>query len=566
MPKTQARVSFGLYNLVLKQDSRVTCSDEQPFVRPSDLATGNVSNRPYASYEPDFWLLDGNYKFLPTVYTTVHTGLISLSMSDAGGEFSTPPVLRVAFTHVQSIDSLSLTFAPFSGDFATSIAVAFYDASNVLIRSDAYSPAAAEFSTGQAVANFKKIEISFYSTNRPYRYLRVTSLDYGEVISFEGGEIKQAEIIEELDQLSAEVRYGTLDLTVFSADADFSIINPSGIYATLHERQPVDVYETIDGGAIYIGRYYLDEWQNKSDNLATFHAIDILGVMDRLVYRGSMVEGLAIDTLLETLLSPVRVPYELDNSLVGTTVTGWLRPGSYRQALQQICFAIGASISSSRSGAVRIFTTKIAAAAAVADAIITRSAMGVDQSLALKSLVTSVEVTSHDYISSGEIVAIVSGQYEPGTYEITWNDPIHALSVTGATIIESGVNFAVLSVAVAGAVVLTGLKYIDITAVKSIVLADENSTVQPNILQITEATLVNKGNVDQVAQRVFDYHQQRFLQKVKLFAPTVEPGDVVILDTLYNKKIIAVVEKMSSNLAQGFTSQVELTGVEYELV
>jgi hypothetical protein len=64
-----------------------------------------------------------------------------------------------------------------------------------------------------------------------------------------------------------------------------------------------------------------------------------------------------------------------------------------------------------------------------------------------------------------------------------------------------------------------------------------------------------------VAQRIYDYYQQRYLQKVKLFAPLAQPGDVALIDTLYNQQIRGVIEKMSADLANGFTVQAEITGV-----
>ena len=91
MTRTSPLVSFGLFALALKQDSIPACDDVQTFSIVDDLRTGNVTTKPYITYEPDFWLLDGNYKFKPS--TTVHIGLMSLSMSNASGVFAIPPEL-----------------------------------------------------------------------------------------------------------------------------------------------------------------------------------------------------------------------------------------------------------------------------------------------------------------------------------------------------------------------------------------------------------------------------------------------------------------------------------------
>jgi hypothetical protein len=568
MAKTSVRVSFGLYALEIKQDSSVSsASPLQPFTKLADLENGMSTQRAYASYEPSFWLLDGEYKFLPeSPYTTVHVGMMSTALSDGSGDFATDPTLTITFGEVHTTDGLALIFSPYTGDYCNSLTIAYYNASNALIRSDNYTPANPEFSTGQAVSNFKKIIITFHGTNRAYRYLRLTSIDYGELITFQGSEVKECSIVEEVNQISAEVPYSTMDLTLYSNEAQFSILNPEGKYVALKERQPLSVYETVDNVSRFIGNYYLDEWENPSETDYKFSASDILGVLDGMTYSGGiwLGTGISIDDLLEEILSPISVPYELDNTLTGTIVKGWLPTSSYRVALQQIGFAVGASITCARAGSLQIFRSIIAAAETDGE-IITKAQKGISQSITLKPIVTSVQVTAHNYWPGGESQVLASGSYSVGVHEISFTEPMHALTISGATIIESGVNYAIFLVAAAGTVALTGLKYIDTPSVLSINTPDLNVSIRPNVLKVENATLVHSGNVVEVAQRVYDYHQQRYAQKLKLFAPNIQPGEVAIIDTLYNKQIIACIERMDSNLARGFVSNIETRGAEYVL-
>ncbi|HZW02870.1 MAG TPA: hypothetical protein VFF68_03015 [Anaerolineaceae bacterium] len=566
MAKTSTRVSFGLYALELKQDSSpVTATPLQPFSKVQDLRTDNASSRPYASFEPDFWLLDGGYKFLPADPVSVHVGLMSLEMSDAAGVFADPPVLTVAFQQVHTADGLTLRFSNYTGDYASSVAVAYYDAAEALIREDTYAVGSTEFSTGQEVANIKKIVITFQTTNRPYRYLRLAGIDYGELISFEGTSIKAAAVIEETDPLSAELRVNALDLTIFSQDAQFSIINPEGHYAALQERQPLAVYEVVDNQSVYIGTFYLDEWENQSDTVSLFHAVDLVGVLDRQPYRGGiwLGAGIALEDLLEVVLGSIYVPYELDAALVGTVITGWLPAGSVREALQQLAFAVGASVSCARSGSIKIYKTKVAADEPD-EVTITRSQMGQGSPLALRSQVTGVEVTAHNYVAGTEDVELYDDTLAAGTHEIVFSEPAHSLSATGATISESGANYAVLEVAAPGAVVLSGKRYIDTTSVTRITTADLTAGVRPNVLKITDAYLVSNTNVAAVAGRVYAYFQQRYRQRMRLFAPAAEVGQVVVVDTLYSKQIRGLIEKMSIDLAGGFVAEVEVVGVQNE--
>jgi hypothetical protein len=572
MPKTSPRVSFGLFALEIKQDGTPSASGLQPFSKISDLRTDNATSRPYATYEPDFWLLDGGYKFLPANTATVHVGMMSAALSDQNGLFGVPPVLTVSFRLVHTTDGLTLKFMPYSGDYASSINVKFYDAAGALIRSDDYLPTATEFTTGQAVADFKQIVITFLATNRPYRYLRVSGIDYGELITFEGSAIRAASVVEEVDMLSAEVPYNTLELQLYSPDAAFSIINPSGIYASLTEKQPLSVHEIVDNGAVLIGQYYLDTWANTSDTEISFSCIDLLGVLDGMSYRGGiwLGAGIALHTLIEGILEPIYAPYDLDIDLFDVVVRGWIPICSYREALQQIAFAAGASVDCSRSGAIKIYASKIAASDPGYSAALAKTEQGLEQSLALKPQVTGVEVTAHNYLAGTEIKELYNDALPLGVSEITFDQPMHTLAVTGATILDSGVNYARLNVAVAGTVVLTGKVYTDTKKTFAVYNPEYDPALGQNAKRngktqvVSSSFLVSSANGAVVAQRVYDYAQQRYLQKLKLFAPTIQPGDVALVDSLYNRQLRGVVEKMETDLAGGFLSDVTITGVIHE--
>lgn len=561
---TAPRVSFGLYGLEIKQDSIPSTAETlQPFSKIADLKTDNATSRPFATFEPDFWLLDGGYKFLPSNTAMVHVGMMSQAMSDANCNFTVPPILTIDFKTAHSMDSLTLRFSQYTGDFAAQINIKYYDATGLLLRNDNYAPTSTEFSTNQSVNNFKKIVLTFKSTNRPYRYLRLCGIDYGRLVNFTGSSIKGADVVEETNMLGASIPIDTLELKLFSADAQFSIINPTGSYTALRQRQPLAVYETIGNQSVFIGQFYLDKWENTSDTEIRFSCIDLLGVLDTMTYRGGiwLGTGISLQTLIEQILEPIYAPYDFDVNLSGVMIKGWIPICTYREALQQIAFAAGAYISCARFGAIKIYKSKIALSSAASNAI-TKAEKGQDQSLTLKPMVTAVEVTAHNYISSTESKQLFNGNLEAGTHEITFDQPMHDLNISGGTITESWANYAIIQVATAGIVTLNGQIYKDTTQVYTVRNTTLDSTIKPNVLKVEDATLVNSSNLIDVTQRVYDYYQQRYRQKVKLFAPTVEIGDVVTIDTLYNKKIRGVVEKMSIDLSGGFVVQAEITGVE----
>jgi hypothetical protein len=559
MTKTAPRISFGLYTLETKIDATPAADDLQPFSKVDDLKRDNASRFPFATYEPDFWLLDGNYKFVPDDVTYVHVGLMTLAMSDENGDFAVPPVLTVNFGSVHNTDGLVLRFMPYSGDYASSFKAAYFDETDTLIREDTYGPDSPEFSTTQAVFGFKKIVLTFYSTSRPYRYLRLTGIDFGFLIFFEAEDIKSASVVEDTDIISGQARYNTCTLALFSSDAAFSIINPDSYAFYLQQRQPFSIYEKVDNGQVYIGQFYLNRWTNKSETEIEFNCIDLLGILDGIEFRGGIYSGVEFQTLIASLLEPIYIPYDIAPELYGVLVSGWLPQSSYRAALHQIALAAGVYMDCSRDSMIKF--RKMPDVAASADAaLLTRGEQGIEQSLSLKPLVTGVQVTAHNYIASTTAKEVYNGALEAGQHEISFREPLHDLSISGATIIESGVNYAIVEVAAPGTVVLSGQVYNDTTRVVSI-NGTYGALVKPNVMKITSATLITNANVSAVAQRIYDYYQMRYQQKLKLYVPAVQIGDVVAVETLYSQQMRGVVEKMTLDLSGGFTAAVELTGM-----
>lgn len=560
--KTSPRVSFGLYALDIKQDSTPNASGQQDFSNVADLRNDNATKLPYITYEPDYWLLDGKYKILPTTYAAVHVGLMSTEMSDQAGVFETAPFLVVYFSQEHSSDGLTLRFQQESDDYASLIRVIYYDASDSVIMDTFYEIESWEFSAIFSVENFKKISITFLKTSKPYRYLRLTGIDYGQLLYFDAEDIKEASIIEELDFLSAEVRYNTFNLKLYSKDEEFNILNPTGLYASLQQRQPLAVHEIVDNTTVFLGQFYLSEWENLTDTETQFTCIDLVGILDTLApYKGGIwLSGINLEDLVQAIMEEIQVPYDLDVNLYGTVIKGWLPICTYREALQQIAFAAGAFVTCSRSSTINIHKTKIAFSE-TASQHIGNDSKGIDSPIKLKSLITGVEVTAHNYVQISDVKELYNGALDAGLHEIQFSEPMHDLSVTGATISESGTNYAILNVASAGTVVLTGQAYADTSKVFSHYMSGLSATIKPNILRVKDATLVNIANGQAVTDRIYDYHSQRYIQNTKLFYPSAAVGDIISTSTKQtDTQLVCGVEKMDINLL-GFVVDTEMTGV-----
>jgi hypothetical protein len=288
------------------------------------------------------------------------------------------------------------------------------------------------------------------------------------------------------------------------------------------------------------------------------------------------------------------VGYNLAPEVASIELTGWLPVSNYREALQQVVFAAGAcvvcprrvdqmKIGSNFLAGVTSMGVKAGVAKAGQSRVwqqrwragvwggnvpiswISSSEKGIKSPVSLRTQVTGVIVTTHDFYESADVAELYNGTLTVGTHTIQFARPMHDLDVTGATIEESGANYAVLSVAEEGTVELTGYQYTE--AMKQVSVVDEAVTedVKKNVLSVDNATMVSAAIGETVAQRVYDYYQQRYLQKTRLFAPPQATGDVVQVEVPYDGLLIeGIIRKMEIDLAMGFKANVEIVGTAEE--
>lgn len=447
-----------------------------------------------------------------------------------------------------------------------------------------------------------------------------------EISKFSASDFIEANLVEEFSPLSITLPINTLKFSMYSADTDFSIINPAGVFEKLATQQPMTLYEMVDDVQRYLGQYFLDTWENKNEQIKEFTCIDIIGVLDKYDdYMGGMwLTPVTVGELFSDVLDPIDIDYEIDPDVAAVELTGWLPISTRREALQQIAFAAGAYVLSARRDSIVIgkltqaaietsgFRTGVGATGQsrvwkmrwrgaqsfvyTGSGVVTRGyrsgvpAAGqsrvwgkrwrasqwegvqpiVDipateqgaRRVTLRPQVTGVEVTAHDIIEGTGSLELLNQALAAGTHVITFQQPVHTLTVTGATITVSGANYAVINVATAGTVTLSGLVYVasDRTYSKYLPAAPGR---KDNIIKVEDATLVTSGNGETVLRSIFDYYQQRYEQNMKLFAPSEYSavGATVDVETLYSNRLFGVIEKMTTNLTGGMIAQTQVVGI-----
>ena len=146
--------------------------------------------------------------------------------------------------------------------------------------------------------------------------------------------------------------------------------------------------------------------------------------------------------------------------------------------------------------------------------------------------VSAVTVTEHQYIAGTDEKELFSGTSQQGDI-ITFSEPMHSLTATGFTLLESGANYAKIS---SGSGSLKGKTYIHNTR---LVTQTVTENAAENVKSVTDATLVSLVNSSAVAKRLADYYKCRETITNGIVSGQEKPGHVVSVYHPYDKKMVS---------------------------
>ncbi len=609
MTKTYPVIRFG-ENFDLKENSAITFLGdvvEHAYSLPDDLVVDFINFEKYASFEKNWWILDGSMKIAPADAKVGYlTDALSTNTESPAGQYTigNPGTIQILFDAAQDlIEKMVLDFGEYSEAYPPTLKIQFYDAGNSLIGNwletlDTVDIADGLFENNRlevytSMADVKKILINFANDThitKPKRRLRLLRLEIGDVTILQGESIKSAIVLEEIDPVSILVTVNTFEFEIFTENPDLSIVADVGVSSLLKIRQPLDVYEYRDGAAIYMGRFYVDDWENKSETIIKFFCIDAIGFLENqntydggFWYKSSGTDILSED-LIEEIMTAAGMEYELDVALEGIEISGWLQISSPRDALQKVAFIIGATVSCARSSGVRIYQTILAADIADVDIdyTLTNTEKSLSQSLALLPYTEKVEFLEWvyslvDIASPRPIYADLNSVV--GTFIFAFAiDPssvpssvalsgdagrVTTASITGLSNTTSYFTVEIggigggndVFIDLDGEYLITKKLYIVFEPIAG--YSGKSKTIVIEGVSLTYST----GDAQDIVDRIWNYHQQRYLQKFKLFNSLAAVGDSVLVDTFNGKVLRGVIERSRIDLAGGFVSEIEIKGV-----
>ena len=320
---------------------------------------------------------------------------------------------------------------------------------------------------------------------------------------FTGSEIRSGKIYSTISLLQSELEPNSFEAEVECTDS--SILS-------FQRNAPLRYYNDD----ILTGIFYVQSIKRTSASTYTIEADSAIGILAEGQHYGGIYTGETVEEILPSICGSV--PYILHFSFAKIALYGWLPIATPRDNLAQVLFAIGATVKTDRKGILRIESLWDGISGNVG-----KDKLFEGPKASHSSKVTRVAVTEHQYVQGTEEADLFEGATQSGDI-ITFSEPMHSLTASGFTILESGANYAKVS---SGTGTLKGKKYIHNTRQISRNIEDGRSQETENVKSVTEATLVSLVNSSAVANRLKNYYTCSETIDGDIVLGQLSPGDVV---------------------------------------
>jgi hypothetical protein len=365
----------------------------------------------------------------------LESGIAELEINIAGysGPVKAPVTLTVEFNGAHSSAGITVTFDSVLGEYAVDYDVEAYDFSGNLITkvSIVNNTEIIHQALGQ-LYGYKKLVIIVKKWSKPYRRARILEVDFGIVKIYTDDNLIRLNLVEDLDLTSGQIPSAEFRFEVDNADRAFNILNPTGFYKYLQERQ--SIYASVgiehdDGSVNFIplGEYFLADWTSNEGALtATFTARTILDIMASYPYENIDAREISLKQLAEEVFAICKVTsYEVDSSLESVMTNGLVKRTDCKTVLQMIAIAGCSNIITTRTGVI-----KLVKADTIGDAqdSITFDNVYNEPQIELGKIVKTAEVTYWEDLDKSSIVSeVVMGINEGETLSLTENTLINTV-------------------------------------------------------------------------------------------------------------------------------------------
>lgn len=545
-----------------QRDMRVDATSINAMSVVSRMATGERDG-PWATLEPLGWPLNGSREILPdspevgfwsAETSENHAGILGLSKlgaftlgkAETEGPFTIPPIIELSFSEKYTATGITFTFSPGTNEWCSKMVVQWYN-ENVLLKEVTVFPDSPRWTLVQMVDSFDKIVITILENNKGGHFAKVQMIEIGQTIIFGRDELTLVHLVNEIDPTLSTLSVDTMTIEI--QDKHDRSIAPQ-------EKQRMELHRVIDGKPELIAAHYITESSRQAKRSYRFSCQSAVGLLED-TYLGGMYQENDVMTVVADILDGR--DFDLGPFINGK-ITGYLPVCTRREALQQVAFAIGAVISTQGTDIFK-FT---ALPEGNPSGRFEKTDIFLGGKIATAPRIYKVEAVAHTYSQSGEEEILIDDEEFSGeNILVTFNDPHYDYVITGGVLVESGVNYAVITAD--RNITLSAKTYIHQMTHRSVINTAATAAERNNVQVIEGATLVHNGNVNAVLSRILLFANMRQTLTQDAVIKGQSTGQKVTAVDPWGGQVEGYITAMESDLTQnGHTASVSIVGLRTE--
>lgn len=301
--------------------------------------------------------------------------------------------------------------------------------------------------------------------------------------------------------------------------ANEGIVIDNGDFADFVYGRQVKIFE--DGtlkAVMYVTDISPINKRDLGEELFHVECVSSVGILSHVEHYGGIYVGTRAGDIIADIMG--ELPYTIDASLAGELLYGWLPyVKDARKNLNKVLFATGATINRNENGEVH-FTYALQD---VAKSIPKSRTFygGINSKKEHKSSVTVIEHGYYQSLEAGEELVFDNTQGVAGNNtRITFDEPLYDYRGDGLTVVQSSANWAIVT----GVGYLYAKKYVHTQRPISSVI---DTTGEPEVLQVSDQTLVSSLNVNGIVDRLTNYYSTAKIRSFDIEVTDERPGDLI---------------------------------------
>lgn len=557
-------IKWGKVDTTAKSNSTPSMSNYQNFSNASLLKLDEtlLDTVDYATVgELNQTILDNEQPVIPNSPDPNKVVLWSKLCSDNQGYFRDAngnlsyPTLTITFSDVVTSSGITLYFWPHKNEYCRRILVTWYDSNGSILSSKYFYPDNYDYFCSNYIEQYKKVVIRFDRTTLPYRFAKITGIQYGEKIELTSKNIVAASLIESIGITSSKLFTNQLDCDIISLDNNFDIITNPGSFTGIQANQKL----TVSSDTKEYGMYFVQK-SVVSGKIISIVGYDLIGYLETREFKGGLYSNVTFEHILNQIKSQANLTdvfggehsgFEVSTTILNKIVSGYIPYTNCREALHQLCYASNVVANCVRGEKIKIFEIDDVT---VKDTLDNSKLIMDSLKIEENEIYTQVSLNSFSYKEDSDERELENKIYEVGEHTIRFSQPYRNYTITGATIVESGHNYITFNVTTQGTVIIKGYGYTETT--QQFVAKNVNYTGNtPSIKEMSDVRMVSPNIAQEVANAQLSLYLLKYKLSSDIYNINANIGDKVIIGNASGN-----IQKIETDLIAEDVCSVEVLG------